>query len=54
MRQHGQFVVEFTLVCALLALALLAREPDGESVAATWLSAWAQFIQSAQAWLSLY
>lgn len=54
MKQRGQFAVEFTLVCALLATALLARGPNGESAAALWLTAWWQFIHSAQAWLALY
>jgi hypothetical protein len=54
MRQRGQFVIEFALVCALLALALLARGPVGESVAEVWLSAWTQFIESAQTCLSVY
>lgn len=54
MRPRGQFAVEFALVCALLAMALLAHGPDGESMAAAWWSAWTQFIHSAQAWLAQY
>jgi Flp pilus assembly pilin Flp len=54
MKQRGQFAIEFALVCALLAMALLARGPNGESAAALWLSAWWQFVQSAHAWLAHY
>jgi hypothetical protein len=54
MRQRGQFAIEFTLACALLALALLARGPSGDSVVALWLSAWQQFVHSARAWLAYY
>jgi hypothetical protein len=53
-RQRGHFALEFTLACALLAMVLLARDPDGRSVAAQWLSVWSQFIHSAQAWLAHY
>ena len=54
MRQRGQFAIEFTLACALLALALFARGPSGDSVVALWLSAWQQFVHSARAWLACY
>lgn len=54
MKQRGHFATEFTLACALLAVALFVRRPSGDSVVEVWLSAWRQFVDSARAWLAYY
>ncbi len=47
MTQRGQFAVEFSLVCALIAGALLLRDGRGEPAAFQWLAAWWNFASAA-------
>lgn len=54
MTQRGQFAVEFALVCALLAAALLLRDGRGEPVASLWLEAWWNFARAAVGALAHY
>lgn len=48
----GQVAVEFALLCALLAAALLWPWGGGEPVALAWLRAWSVFLDSAGFWLA--
>lgn len=46
MTQRGQFAVEFSVACALLAAALLLRDGRGEPVALVWFEAWWNFARA--------
>ncbi len=54
MTQRGQVAVEFSLVCALLAAALLLRNGRGEPAAFEWLEAWWNFARAACGALARY